>query len=92
MNRSRKVMAVASGAVLSIAILSGASGCGEQQQIRDLENVPVTDPDKSRLVVNVDTYPNVVALCIEGVGFVTTTRDDRPLQESPGLTESWCKQ
>lgn len=77
---------VAAAAVLLLA------GCGTGQQWRDLEGQPQTEPDKVRLVTNVDTYPNIVALCIEGVGFVTTTRDDRPLQESPGLTEKWCAQ
>jgi hypothetical protein len=68
------------------------AGCGTGQQWRDLEGQPQTEPDKVRLVTNVDTYPNIVALCIEGVGFITTTRNDRPLQESPGLTEKWCAQ
>lgn len=75
--------------VLAVVVLSG---CGTGQQWRDLEGQTQTEPDKVRLVTNIDTYPNIVALCIEGVGFVTTTRDDRPLQESPGLTEKWCAQ
>lgn len=76
-------------AAVAVAVLMLA-GCGTGQQWRDLEGQTQTEPDKVRLVTNVDTYPNIVALCIEGVGFVTTTRDDRPLQESPGLTEKWC--
>jgi hypothetical protein len=80
----KRLAAVAIGAAVLLA------GCGTGQQWRDLEGQPQTEPDKVRLVTNVDTYPNIVALCIEGVGFVTTTRDDRPLQESPGLTEKWC--
>lgn len=83
----RKTHAIAAVGVIALATLTG---CGEGQQWRDLENVTVTEPDKVRLVTNVDTYPNIVALCIEGVGFISTTRDDRPLQESPGLTEKWC--
>jgi hypothetical protein len=81
-----KRIAIAAVAVVLLA------GCGTGQQWRDLEGQVQTEPDKVRLVTNVDTYPNIVALCIEGVGFVTTTRDDRPLQESPGLTEKWCAQ
>lgn len=79
--------------VIAVAVLAaiGLAGCGEQQQIRDLENVTQTEPDKVRLVTNIDGYPNVVALCVEGVGFITTTREDRPVQESPGLTEGWCQ-
>lgn len=78
-------------AAVGIASLVTLAGCGTGQQWRDLEGQTQTEPDKVRLVTNIDTYPNIVALCIEGVGFVTTTRDDRPLQESPGLTEGWCK-
>lgn len=81
-------------AVAAVIVIGAITltGCGVNQQLRDLEGVPVTDPDKVRLVTNVNDYPNVVAMCIEGVGFVTTTRNDRPLQESPGLTEKWCSQ
>jgi hypothetical protein len=50
------------------------AGCSNQT-VRDLEGVTVTDPDKARLVVNTDTYPNITALCIEGAGFATTTRE-----------------
>ena len=84
-------------AIVAVASALLLAGCGSDgglpgsaQQLRDLKNVPITEPDKARLVVNVDTYPNLVILCVEGVGFVTTTRNDRPLQESPGLTEKWC--
>lgn len=53
------------------------SSCGNKQEIRDLENIPQTQPDKVRLVTNVNEYPNIVALCIDGAGFATTTRPDR---------------
>jgi hypothetical protein len=77
--------------VLVVAGLLMFTGCAKQQ-VRDLENVPVQEPEKSELYTNVDQYPNVVALCIHGVGFVSTTRDYTSLQESPGLTEKWCSQ
>jgi hypothetical protein len=87
------------GAIVAVICLFWLVACGSDnsfpgspQQLRDLENVPLTEPDKVRMVVNVNDYPNIVLMCIEGVGYVTTTRADRPLQESPGLTEKWCAQ
>lgn len=80
---------------LALAALMLA-GCSNQT-VRDLEGVPVTDPDKSRLVVNVDEFPNVIALCIEGAGFAATTRDASAaaLQHIPEWDASnggWCAQ
>lgn len=85
----KKTHALVTVGVIALATLTG---CGEQQQIRDLENVTVTEPDKTRLVVNVDEYPNAVAICIEGAGFITTTRTDRPLQPVPAwdAPNGWC--
>lgn len=63
---------------MAVAVIAGAlvltGGCANQT-VRDLEGVPITDPDKARLVVNIDTYPNINAICVEGAGFATTTRD-----------------
>lgn len=74
--------------VAAVAVLA-LTGCAKQQ-VRDLEGVPVEEPDKVALITNVDQYPNLVAMCIKGVGFVSTTRDYTSLQESPGLTAGWC--
>lgn len=95
----RYAYVTASAVVLTVICLFWLTACGSEgglpgssQQLRDLENVPATEPEKVRLVVNVNDYPNVVLMCIEGVGYITTTRADRPIQESPGLTEKWCAQ
>lgn len=73
--RVAKQMAVASlTGVLAFATLSLATGCSNQT-VRDLEGVPITEPDKVRLITSVDRFPNVTAMCVEGVGFATTTRD-----------------
>jgi hypothetical protein len=84
---------VAAAAVAAAAALTLA-GCSNQT-IRDLEGVPVTDPDKVRLVVNTDMFPNVVAMCIEGAGFAATTRDNSAaaLQHIPQWDANnggWC--
>lgn len=81
-------LGIASGGVLLLSVVACSN-----QTVRDLEGVPVQDPDKVEVIVNVDTFPNMTVLCVHGVGFVTTTRDGQSaLQESPGLTEKWCAQ
>jgi hypothetical protein len=92
MRRNR--IAYIAAAIAALVLVMGAS-CDDlqQQQTRDLEGVPVQEPDKIEMYVNIDGHPNIVAQCINGVGFVTTTRDGQSsLQESPGLTEKWCAQ
>ena len=64
---------VATGLVLTL------TACGQapwEQSLRDLEGVPVKDPDQATLYNNVDLHPNLMVLCIDGVSFVTTTRPD----------------
>jgi hypothetical protein len=81
----------------AIAAVAGAlllTGCSNQT-VRDLEGVPVQDPEKVELFVNVDLFPNVVALCIHGAGFAATTRDDSAaaLQRVPewdASADGWC--
>ena len=80
--RLKTTLAVTAAALLLFA------GCS-RPELRDLEGVALTEPDKVRMVTNVE----IVALCINGVGFVTTTRDNNAaFQESPGLTKIWCAQ
>ena len=82
-----KRAAIAGTAAMAAVLLAGC----EAQQWRDLENQTQTEPDKVRLITNVDGYPNVVALCIEGVGFATTTRDSLgAIQRVPEWNEGWC--
>jgi hypothetical protein len=88
MTQKRNLVPAILGIIL-IAVAIFLSACSKQQ-VRDLEGITVKEPQKVELYTNVDQYPNVVALCINGVGFVSTTRDYTSLQESPGLTEKWC--
>ncbi len=66
------------------------AGCGAE--IRDLEGVTISDPDKAEVYSNLDEHPNVVRLCIDGEVVVTTTRDGQSaLQFAPeGWWEEWC--
>ena len=67
----------------------GLSGC-EGQQVRDLEGVPIRQPDKAEIYANVDQYPNITRICIDGVAFATTTRDYQPVMRVPEWDSSFC--
>lgn len=71
---------------LALALLAALAltGCANQT-MRDLEGVPVEDPDSARIVVNVDQYPNIAISCIDGVAFVTTTRELDGIMRVPEL-------
>ena len=90
----KKLVTLLGFLLATVLLLSACSTgpLGTGQQWRDLEGQSVTDPDKARLVANVDGYPNVVALCIEGQGFVSTTRDYSSLVPVPGWGQEggWC--
>lgn len=49
-------------------------GCGNEQT-KDVTGVQPQKPDHIYQFVNIDKYPNIVVLCIKGVAFATTTRD-----------------
>ncbi len=72
-------------AVLGVVLV----GCSNQT-IRDLEDVPVQEPDKSEIYTNVDKFPNINRICIDGVAFATTTRDYEPIIRVPEWDQSWC--
>jgi len=74
----------------SMAVLS-ACKIGTPANTRDLENVQPRIPDKVESYTNIDMHPNVVRLCIGGVGFVTTSRDYDAIMRVPEF-DAWCKQ
>lgn len=78
---------------VGVALVAGAvllAGCSNQT-VRDLEGVPVTDPDKVELVVSVDQFPNVVLMCKHGVAFALTTREAAgAVMRVPELDGTWC--
>jgi hypothetical protein len=89
--RSWGLAAVGATIAMSAIALAGCSN----QTVRDLEGIPVTDPDKIRLVTNVDMFPNVVAICIEGAGFAATTRDAsaaalQHIEQWDAANDGWC--
>lgn len=52
-------------------------------QLNDLEAIPQAKPDYVITFLNVDGFPNVTMLCIDGVGFATITRDYSSLTPVP---------
>ena len=94
MSGRRHAFYAASVAVLGLTVAAGCSN----QTVRDMEGVPVEEPEKVELYVAPDRFPNAVAMCIHGEGFVSTTRDQSPaaLQHIPEWSASresgWCGQ
>lgn len=68
--------AIWSGITMAIATGALVAGCGSgQPQLDDLNNVPPSYPNYVMTGLNVDGFPNVTMICINGAGFATTTRD-----------------
>lgn len=72
-----------------ILLLAFASACGSDN-LRDVENVDSKDPDKIENYNNMDGHPNVGRMCIDGVAFLTTTRDYHPIERVPEW-DAWCE-
>jgi hypothetical protein len=62
------------GAALGAAALGVTAGCSNQ--LNDLGGVSQAKPDYVMTYLNVSDFPNVTLICIRGVGFATTTRDN----------------
>lgn len=65
------------------------AGCANQTT-RDLEKVPVQEPDKAEIYVNVDEYANITRQCIDGLAFIFTTRDYNAVFRVPEWDKTWC--
>ena len=68
----KKLIAVA---VVSLAL----AGC--TSTLQDLEGIQAETPDRVRVFLNADQFPNLNVVCINGVGFVNTTRDYQQMTE-----------
>lgn len=76
-------------AVLALPLSLGA--CSGVDNFRDLEGVPTMEPSKVALIANVDRHPNLVAICIQGVAFVTSTREyGDAVTRVPELDAKFC--
>lgn len=86
MRRNRIVKAVAGVAVVAGALT--AAGCSNQ--LNDLKGVNQTHPDYTLTYLNVSGFPNVTLICIKGVGFATTTRDNLAAIQPVPAWDSFC--
>ncbi len=60
-------------AIVAVAAVIGA--CGPGNNFRDVEGVKSQNPDSVENYNNMDRHPNIGKVCIDGVAFLTTTRD-----------------
>lgn len=77
------------GMLAAVVVIVGVTGC-TRGQARDLEGVNPQKPDKAELYVNLDQHPNIVRICIDGVGFATISRDYDSILRVPEW-DTWCK-
>lgn len=85
----KKIIGIAVAAVLAMVALSGCAYAND----RDLEGIDWKNPDKIEVYLNIDDHPNIVRMCIGGVGFATTSR----INGEDALTrveawDAWCKE
>lgn len=72
-----------------IAVVVAVAGCGGSNNTRDVEGVDSHDPDKIENFNNMDGHPNLGRMCIDGVAFVTSTREYKPFDRVPEW-DDWC--
>lgn len=81
-------IALAIGGVALALTVGTAAGCSNQ--LNDLGGVSQVHPDYSLTYLNVSGFPNVTMICIRGVGFATTTRDNLAAIQPIHEWDSFC--
>lgn len=74
--------------LLAIAALAVLPSCSTTLQ--DLEGIEAQHPDKIEFFQSVDGYPNIGRVCIDGVAFVTTTREYGDAINRIPEWDEWC--
>jgi hypothetical protein len=72
-----------------LAVL-GFTAVGCSNQLNDLAGVSQAKPDYILTYLNVSDFPNVTLMCIRGVGFATTTRDNNAAIQRVPEWDSFC--
>ena len=72
--------------LLAVTLVGGCQGANT----RDLEGVEPRTPDKIEAYVNIDGQPNLSRLCIDGVAFLTNSREHTAVMRVPEW-DGWCK-
>ncbi len=65
----KRIIMLATGAVLVLG------ACSPGNNFRDVEGVKSENPDLVQNYNNLDKHPNLAKVCIDGVAFLTTTRE-----------------
>lgn len=73
-----------------IAAILAVSAVGCSSTLQDLEGIDAEAPDKIEFYQSVDKYPNVGRLCIDGVAFLTTTREYGDAINRIPEWDDWC--
>lgn len=74
-------------AIVGVVAMIVLSACGSNQ--RDLEGIPLKEPDKVEIYANLDDHPNIVRICVGGIAFATTSRDYNAIMRVPEW-DRWC--
>lgn len=62
-------------AVLAIGSMLIFGACSPGNNFRDVKGIESQDPDLLENYNNMDKHPNLSKVCIDGVAFLTTTRE-----------------
>lgn len=81
---------IATGSLLAAVGVGSLVNLACSNQFSDQGGIAQANPDYILTYLNVDGFPNPTIMCIQGVGFVTTSRDYTALQEVPEWN-AFCK-
>lgn len=73
--------------IIAGLVAAAALTVGCTSTLQDLEGVEATPPDAYEVFQSPDQFPNVARVCIDGVAFVTTTRDYQQVARVPQWDE-----
>lgn len=84
MNRTTRAGAIVTGIGSAIATLAMVTSCGAgNPSTDDLKGVSPSYPNYAAVFMNVDGFPNIAMVCIQGVGFETNSRQYNSVTEVP---------
>jgi hypothetical protein len=67
----------------AVAAVAGVAGCDSANQ-KDVKGVqPQANPGNITVWANIDQHPNIARVCADGLAFITTSRDNMPINRLP---------
>lgn len=69
--------------MITLAAVAAVAAAGCTSTLQDLENVDAVPPDSYEVFQSPDLFPNIARVCVDGVAFVTTTRDYQQVTRVP---------